>query len=135
MTTDLESDLHSTMTSIGRAWKQNSSAKMRPYLHPQMTMILPGFRGTVTGSDAIIGSFEEFSANAKVLEYQESDELTQIVGDVGFVSFRFNMLYERAAYRERSIGRDIWAFQLIEQKWLAVWRTMVELKEERKQLK
>lgn len=129
--TDYKSQLHETMAAINRAWRENRPADMRQYLHPQVTMLLPGFSGTVTGSDGILSGFEEWCANAKVVEYEESNEQIQVVGNSGFVSFRFDMLYERATYRERSAGRDIWAFERLDGKWLAVWRTMTDLKEER----
>lgn len=131
MATDSESRLHETMAAINSAWRENRPGDMRLHLHPQVTIVLPGFSGTVTGSDALLAGFEEWCANARVLGYKESDEQVQIIGRVGVVSFRFDMLYERAAYRERSVGRDIWVFQRIDDKWLAVWRTMVDLKEER----
>lgn len=131
MTTDVERKLHEAMAAINRAWRENRPADMRDYLHPQVTLVMPGFRGTVTGIDALHAGFEEWCTNARVLEYEESDEQIQVIGNVGFVSYRFDMLYERAAYREQSIGRDIWAFECVDKKWLAVWRTMVDLKEER----
>ena len=131
MNHDNESKLRESIAAINRAWRENRPAEMREYLHPQITLVLPGFSGTVTGIDAMIAGFEEWCTNARVIEYKESDELLQIVGNVGFVSYRFDMLYERSAYRERSTGRDIWAFECIDKKWLAVWRTMVDMKEER----
>ncbi len=131
MTTGSESKLHAIMSEINRAWRENNPSGMRPYLHPQIAMVFPGFSGTATGADTMIAGFEEWCSNARVVEYDESDEQIQIVDNVGVVSFRFDMLYERAAYSERSTGRDIWAFELIDGKWLAVWRAMADLKEER----
>ena len=72
-----------------------------------------------------------FCTNARVLEYQESNEQVNVIGDCTVVSFQFEMLYERAKYRERSKGRDLWIFQYISDKWVAVWRTMMELEEVR----
>ncbi len=104
---------------------------MLPYLHPQVVMVLPGFTGTVAGRDPLLAGFDEWCLNARVVEYKESDEQIQIIGNVGVISFRFDMLYERTSYRERSVGRDIWVFEYQNGKWVAVWRTMVDLKEER----
>lgn len=83
----------------------------------------------------MIAGFDEWCSNARVIEYNERDEQIQIVGSVGFVSFRFDLHCERAAYSERSTGRDIWAFELTDGKWLAIWRTMVDLKEEREAIR
>ncbi len=131
MTSNLVAEVHSTMVAINRAWRENQPAKMHDHLHPDITMVFPGFNGSIVGRDVLLASFIEFCSNARVLEYQESDEQIQVVDQVAFVSFRFNMLYERASYRERSIGRDLWAFARINDKWLAIWRTMVDLKEDR----
>ncbi len=131
MNHDDESRLHEAMAAINRAWRENRPSDMRAYLHPHVTLVFPGFKGTAKGIDAMIEGFEEWCANARVITYDESDEQVHIVGNVGFVSYRFDMSYERAAYRERSTGRDIWVFELIDKKWLAVWRTMADLKEER----
>lgn len=131
MNNDNESKLHETMAAINRAWRENRPSEMRAYLHPDITMVFPGFSGKATGIDDMIGGFEEWCANARVIEYEESDEQVQVIGNIGFVSFRFDMLYERATYRERSTGRDIWVFERSDRKWLAIWRTMVDLKEER----
>lgn len=87
------------------------------------------------GKGLLLAGFIEFCSNARVLEYKESDEQIQVIGDIAFASFRFDMLYERALYRERSTGRDIWAFKQSDGKWLAVWRMMVDLKEDRETIK
>jgi ketosteroid isomerase-like protein len=104
---------------------------MNSYLHPDMTMVLPDFSGAIVGKETLLTSFFEFCSNARVLEYTEADEHVQVIGDVAFVNFRFDMLYERASYRERSTGRDVWAFKRIGDQWLAVWRMMVDLKKVR----
>jgi hypothetical protein len=127
----LESEVHETMAAINRAWRENRPSDMQPCLHPEVTMVLPNFSGVLIGTDKLIASFVEFCTNARVLEYKETDEQIQVVHDVAFVNYRFSVLYERGTYRERSVGRDIWAFRHSDGKWLAIWRTMVDLKEVR----
>jgi hypothetical protein len=84
-------------------------------------MAFPGFTGSLTG----------FCTNARVIEYEEGDEQILVAGFVAAVSFRFTMVYERATYHERSTGRDVWIFERSDDRWITVWRTMVDLKEER----
>ncbi len=132
MSTKSESEVHETMAAVNHAWRENRPSEMRSHLHPDVTMVLPGFSGMIVGADRLITGFEEFCTNARVLEYEETDEQIQVVDNVAFISFRFNMLYERSAYRERSIGRDVWVFQRSNGRWHAIWRTMVDLKEELK---
>jgi hypothetical protein len=131
MMSGIESELHNTMAAINRAWRDNRPSEMDSYLHPDVTMVLPGFSGAIVGKRVFLDSFIEFCSKARVLEYKESDEQVQIIGDVAFVSFRFDMLYQRASYRERSTGRDVWAFTRLHDQWRAIWRMMVDLKEDR----
>ena len=119
------------MTATNQAWLENRPTDMQPYLHPDVTMVLPGFTSAVAGREALLAGFAEFCTNARVLKYHESHMQIQVVGNVAVVNFRFDMLYERAAYLEQSTGRDIWIFEWVEEKWLAVWRTMVELQADR----
>lgn len=126
-----EADIHAILASINGAWREGRPLSMLEYLHPGITMALPGFKGSIQGRDVFIASFEEFCRNARVIKYEESDEHIDVVGDCAVATFCFKMLYERAAYREESKGRDIWVFQRQDDRWFAVWRTMVEVTGER----
>jgi hypothetical protein len=128
---DLKTQVHETLSAINRAWRENRPLDMKTSLHADVTMAFPGFTDTVTGRDVLLEGFVEFCTNARVIEYEETDEQIQVVGHIAVASFRFNMLYERASYRERSTGRDLWVFEQSNGKWIAVWRTMLEIKEER----
>jgi len=128
---DRNADIHDVLYSINAAWREGHPLSMREYLHPEITMALPGFAGTVQGRDALVASFEEFCENARVIEYEESDESINMIGDCAIATFRFRMLYERDAYREDSRGRDLWVFQRQDDRWVAVWRTMLDLTGER----
>ncbi len=124
-------ELSPILAAITRAWRTNRPEDLTGYLHPDITMALPGFQGSVKGREALVDSFKEFCDHARVIEYDETDETIHIVGDVAIASFHFAMIYERSACREHSTGRDIWAFERRDERWLAVWRTMTELHEER----
>jgi len=119
------------LAAITRAWRTLHPEEMTGHLHPDITMALPSFQGSVRGREKLIESFKEFCTNARVLEYEEKDDSLDVVGNVAVASFRFSMVYERAAYRARSTGRDLWVFERHGDRWIAVWRTMSDLQEER----
>ena len=134
MTSDMKDtklQVHEVLSAINQAWRSNTPLGMSHYLHPDIVMKFPGFSGEVAGRDAFLASFVEFCSNAKVLEYKESNEQINVVGNCAVASFQFEMLYERTKYQERSKGRDLWVFQCISDTWVAVWRTMMELEEVR----
>ena len=126
-------EVHEVLRLINAAWREGRPESMAEHLHPEMVMVFPGFKGTLRGREPLVAGFEEFCRNAKVLEYEESGEQIEVIDDCAVASFRFRMLYERAAYRELSTGRDVWVFTRQHDRWMAVWRTMIEIAEERTQ--
>ncbi len=128
---DSTAQVHTVLASINAAWRNGRPSSMREYLHPEIVMALPGFKEFIHGREILIGSFEEFCKNAKVIEYEESDEHIDVIEGCAIVTFKFRMLYERPAYRELSQGRDMWVFRQQQDRWIAVWRAMIELSAER----
>lgn len=129
--TDAKTQVHAALASISAAWRDGDPASMREHLHPEIAMAPPGFAPSLRGRELLVASFEEFQKNARVPEYEESDEQIDVVGDCSVASFRFRMVYERVAYREECSGRDLWVFARQDGRWIAVWRAMLELKAER----
>jgi hypothetical protein len=127
----MKDEVHQVLSEINKAWRSNNPQAISDHLHPDIIMKLPGFSGEIIGRNKLLSSFVEFCTNAKVLEYREADEQIDIIEDCAIVAFQFDMLYERAKYRERSKGRDLWVFRRFGGKWLGVWRTMIELEEVR----
>lgn len=124
---DPRAAVHSVLASINRAWREYRPSAMQEFLHPDVTMALPGFQGVVVGREAFLAGFEEFCTGARVLRYRETEEQIHIVDDCAVASYRFDMVYEVKARRTGSTGRDLWVFRRSGEKWLAVWRTMLEL--------
>ncbi|MGO8760002.1 MAG: nuclear transport factor 2 family protein [Terracidiphilus sp.] len=128
---DSNAQVHTVLASINAAWREGHPSSMREYLHPEIIMVLPGFKESIHGREILVGSFEEFCKNARVIEYEESGEHIDVIEGCAIVTFRFRMLYERAAYRELSQGHDMWVFRQQQGRWIAVWRAMIELSAER----
>jgi uncharacterized protein (TIGR02246 family) len=128
-----DDEVRTVITAINAAWRENDPLAMQPYLHPDITLVFPGFAGTLIGRDALLASFLEFCRNATVREYREHDLAVNVIGATAVVTYRFDMVYERAAYREHSTGRDLWILARQDTSWIAVWRTMMDLAEKREQ--
>jgi hypothetical protein len=99
-------------------------------LDDAVVMVYPGFGGRAEGKDAVLAGFEDFCANARVIEHSESDHQVDAVGGTAVASFRFEIVYERGGGTYRSKGRDLWVFGREGERWRARWRTMLDLSEE-----
>ncbi|HLA10742.1 MAG TPA: nuclear transport factor 2 family protein [Pyrinomonadaceae bacterium] len=121
--------LSSIMRQINRTWLDGRVEDLIPTVHPDIVFVLPDFAGRICKREAILEGFRDFYQNSTIHEFREDDHQVDIVGDSGFVTFRYEMVYERAAHRYRATGRDLWAFQKQGTAWLAVWRTMLDVDE------
>jgi ketosteroid isomerase-like protein len=118
------------MQDITQAWLEAKFAALESNVHAGVVMVFPGFSGRSQGRDALIRGFREFCESATVHEFHQEDLQIDIIGRTAAVSYSYRMLYKRAGAQYRSSGRDLWIFQLEGDKWLATWRTMLDVQED-----
>jgi hypothetical protein len=118
------------MGRINRAWLERRPDDLVPLLHPDITLVFPGFAGRAAGREAIVAGFADFCQNATIHEYKEADHQIDVIGDTAVAGFTYEMVYERSGERYRATGRDLWVFARQGSEWIAVWRTMLDLAEQ-----
>ncbi len=116
--------------TINQAWLEGRPQDMAALIHPEITMVFPGFAGRAAGRDAFIAGFVDFCQNARVVSFHEHDHQVDLAADVAVASYGFEMIYERAGTAFQARGRDLWVFTRQAGEWLACWRTMLDLHEE-----
>jgi ketosteroid isomerase-like protein len=117
------------MHRINQAWRDGKVDDIAPMVHPEIVMAIPGFAGRIQGRESLLAGFRDFCQNATTHEYREDDLQVDVAGDTAVVTFRYDMVYERAGKRYRSTGRDLWVFQREGGAWIAVWRAMLDVEE------
>jgi hypothetical protein len=125
-----EADVLESLNQINQAWLDGRPEAMLPLIHPEITMVIPGFAGRIRGSEAFVAGFKDFCEHAPLDSFHTSDHQTDLSGDTAVASYRFEMVYEREGVCYHATGRDLWVFGLHEGKWLAVWRTMLDVAEQ-----
>jgi hypothetical protein len=116
---------------INEAWLEGTPDAIGDYVADNVVMVFPGFQGSFVGREAFVGGFRSFCDSARIKEHRESDFNVDLVGSTAVASFRFDMIYERGGSKYRSAGRDLWVFEDRAGRWVAVWRTMMDLVEEK----
>lgn len=127
---DDRKQVSAALTQIVQAGMSGDIGGLARLLHDDVIMVFPGFRGQARGRAAMLGGFEDFTGHATVHDHEESDEQIDVVGDAAVGSYRFEITYTRCGIKYRSTGRDLWVFHRSEDRWLAVWRTMLDVEEE-----
>jgi hypothetical protein len=122
-------DAAAAMRRINRAWLDGDVERLASLVHPEMTMALPGFSGSVQGRDAVLAGFRDFVQNARIEEYRDEDLRADAAGETAVVTFRYDMIYALSGGRYHATGRDLWVFELQNNAWIAVWRAMLDMQE------
>lgn len=117
------------MRQIDEAWLAGRVDDLVPLVHPDIVMVFPGFQGRAQGRESFLAGFSDFCQNSRIHEFSEHDHQVDVVGKTAFVSFRYEMVYERDAKRFRAAGRDLWVFEKQENGWIAIWRAMLDMEE------
>jgi hypothetical protein len=118
------------MCQINQTWLHGRVEELAPMVHPEIVMVLPDFAGKVQGREHFLAGFRDFCQSATIQEFREHDQQADVAADTAVITFRYEMVYERSGERYRVTGRDLWVFQQQNGAWIAVWRAMLEMKED-----
>lgn len=114
---------------INQAWRSGHPEYLEGWFHPSIVAVHPGFAQRAEGRQNVVASFAEFCRHARVEAFEESDHQVDVFGSTSVASFAFTMVYCLADSRYRSSSRDLWIFTLQDDRWLAAWRTMIDVTE------
>jgi hypothetical protein len=130
--TDAREDVAHALRRINQAWLAGRPRELDALIHPEIAFIMPGFGGRTRGAEAFIAGFEDFCRHAKIRSFEETDHQVDVIGETAVASYSFAMVYGREGSSYRATGRDLWVFgrQAGPVGWVAVWRTMLDLREE-----
>ena len=118
------------MRQINQAWLKGHVDDLAPMVHSEIVMVFPDFAGKIQGRENVLAGFDDFCDNARIQEYHEHHQQVDVAGDTAVITFRYEMVYQRSGERYRASGRDLWVFEQEDGAWIAVWRAMLEMKED-----
>ncbi len=111
------------MRQINQAWLDGR-------VHAEIVTTFPDFAGKIQGREGFLAGFHDFCQNATIQEFRKHDQQVDVAGSTAVITFRYDMVYERLGERYRASGRDLWVFEKQDGAWIAVWRAMLEMKED-----
>ncbi|HZQ54162.1 MAG TPA: nuclear transport factor 2 family protein [Bryobacteraceae bacterium] len=119
-----------TMRRINHLWLDGNVEALAPMVHPEIVMVFPHFVGRIHRWEEFLAGFRDFCHNAKIHEFRDYDHQVDAAGDTSVVTFRYEMVYERAGERYRAAGRKLLVFQSQGGECVAVWRVMLDTEEQ-----
>ena len=110
---------------INNSWTDGDIEGLSDYFHKDMVITQPGQGILGAGKQACIESYRQFVNNARIKEYQESKFEINIWENTAVVSYKFDINYKMDNKDFVESGIDLFVFSKVENKWLAVWRTIL----------
>jgi len=118
-------EIRKLLGNISDTWIKGRPEELEEYFHEEMVIAGPGFKGGGRGKTECVQSYKDFVTHAAIRNVKESDHLIDVWGDTAVASYRFEIDYELNGQEHHDVGHDLFVFARQEEKWLAVWRTVI----------
>ena len=124
MTND-EKQVRGVIQAINDAWRNDRVDEMKQHIHPDMVIAELGGKRLTEGREACVDSYRPFAKPGVVHKYEEHPPNVDVVGDTAVAAYTFDITYEINGKVHSESGRDLFVLSRVDEKWLAVWRTMM----------
>ena len=129
LTADHKEEIRQLLKSISRAWNEGQTEILSEVFHEDMLIVSPDFQVLGKGREACVKSYEDFIRQATLKEFIQSEPAIEVWGHTAVASYRFDMAWEMDGQSFQEAGRDVFVFTLLDNRWQAVWRTILPLPE------
>jgi uncharacterized protein (TIGR02246 family) len=107
------------------AWAKGNPGGLASFFREDIVMVNPDFTNRTEGRDACIASYEDFCKQAAILDLKISNPGIDVFGNTAIATYSYEIQYEMGGERFNDTGRDIFVFVRENDRWQAVWRTMM----------
>ena len=110
---------------LNNAWATGHPEKLAEFFREDIVMVNPDFTGRSEGRDACIAGYAEFCSQATIHGVKIGEPGIEVFGDTAVSTYSYEVDYEMGGERFSDTGRDLFVFVREDDKWQAVWRTMI----------
>jgi hypothetical protein len=113
---------------MNATWVKGNSEKLKEFFHENMVIYASeSFQKLGIGREQCIKSYANFSKSANILEFKEKEPQIDIFDHTAIVTYSYDITYDMHNEVIQDEGRDIFVLIQFENKWQAVWRTVIPL--------
>jgi hypothetical protein len=128
---EAQAEIRHMLKRINDAWVKGRTDDLEEFFHEQMVIAHPGSGSQGRGRQACVESYRTFTSQATVRRLKESHHHIDVWDDTAVATYRFELDYEMKGETHRDVGTDLFVFVRQQNKWRAVWRTIIPQGEER----
>lgn len=110
---------------ISAAWSGGRPDDLAALFHERMVIAMSAVGLREEGRDRAVQSYRDFTTNARIIAYEEHDYAIDVRGETAVASYGFELTYEMGGERRTDRGHDLFVFTREQDRWVAVWRTVL----------
>ena len=108
------------------AWaKPGGPEDLASFFREDIVMVHPDFIQRTEGRDACVASYEDFCRQAAIRDFKISNPGIDVFVNTAIATYSYEIRYEMGGELFNDTGRDIFVFVRENDRWQAVWRTMI----------
>jgi hypothetical protein len=119
-----------TVQRLNKEWVNNKTEELAYYFHKDMVITGTNLHELSHNRTECIRSYKDFMGEAVVHEYNESDPVVNVFAYTAIVSYRFDINYTMKGKTYKESGRDLFVMIKEDERWQAVWRTLLPDKQD-----
>jgi hypothetical protein len=120
----LQHEIQGVIGEINQAWLNGRVDDLSLIFHEDMVIVGPDFQELSRGRMACVKSYHDFLAQARIIDYRESEPIVDDWATIAVATSPWEMTYELGGRRYTESGHDTFVFKKEEDRWQVVWRLM-----------
>lgn len=116
-----------TVQKLNKEWLNNKTEELAYYFHKDMVITGPNLHELAHNRAECIKSYKDFVSNAVIHGYKEYEPDVSVFAYTAIVKYKFDITYEMNGKTYVETGRDLFVMIKEEERWQAVWRTMIPI--------
>lgn len=124
-TTSDQREVRDVLRAINDAWVGGRPEDVAEWVRGDIVMAFPGFAGRSEGRERFVEGYSEFTTQASIRAFRESNVNVDVWRETAVASYRFEIEYEMGGEPHQDVGHDVFVFTREPEGWRAVWRTMI----------
>ncbi len=111
---------------LNDAWaKPGSPEDLASFFREDIVMVNPDFIQRTEGRDACVASYQDFCRQAAIRDFKISNPGIDVFENTAIATYSYEITYEMGGELFNDTGRDVFVFVRENDRWQAVWRTMI----------
>lgn len=121
----MSAEVIEAVKKLNEAWLARRFDELKNFFHPDVVVAHPRFLRRTNGRDALIASYIDFVAQAKIEVFETGEPQVDLTNDVAITVLPWRMKYQFETEQYDESGWDLMVWNRISDAWVVVWRTVM----------